>query len=58
MAVTSPDSEPTAEMKIGVPPFLSGLALEQPIDMPKTHAELSHYPWGYLISMAAECVRH
>jgi DNA-binding transcriptional LysR family regulator len=33
MAVTSPDSEPTGEMKIGVPPFLSDLALEQPIDL-------------------------
>jgi DNA-binding transcriptional LysR family regulator len=33
MAVTSPDSEPAGEMKIGVPPFLSDLALEQPIDL-------------------------
>ncbi|CAB3756435.1 LysR family transcriptional regulator [Paraburkholderia humisilvae] len=32
MAVASPDSEPTGEMKIGVPPFLSDLALEHPID--------------------------
>jgi len=32
MSVTSPDSEPTGELKIGVPPFLSELALEQPID--------------------------
>jgi DNA-binding transcriptional LysR family regulator len=32
MAVASPDSEPTGELKIGVPPFLSELALEQPID--------------------------
>ncbi|EDZ97572.1 transcriptional regulator, LysR family [Burkholderia sp. H160] len=32
MAVASPDSEPTGELKIGVPPFLSDLALEQPID--------------------------
>jgi DNA-binding transcriptional LysR family regulator len=32
MAVASPDGEPTGEMKIGVPPFLSEVALEQPID--------------------------
>ncbi|WP_118178601.1 LysR family transcriptional regulator [Paraburkholderia phosphatilytica] len=32
MAVASPDSEPMGEMKIGVPPFLSEMALEQPID--------------------------
>jgi DNA-binding transcriptional LysR family regulator len=32
MSVASPDSEPTGELKIGVPPFLSELALEQPID--------------------------
>ena len=32
MSVASPDSEPTGEFKIGVPPFLSELALEQPID--------------------------
>lgn len=32
MAVASPDSEPTGELRIGVPPFLSELALEHPID--------------------------
>jgi DNA-binding transcriptional LysR family regulator len=32
MAVASPESEPTGELKFGVPPFLSELALEQPID--------------------------
>lgn len=32
MSVASPDSDPTGELKIGVPPFLSELALEQPID--------------------------
>lgn len=32
LAVASPDSEPTGEFRIGVPPFLSELALEQPID--------------------------
>ncbi|MEM5384796.1 LysR family transcriptional regulator [Paraburkholderia phymatum] len=32
MSVASPDSEPTGELRIGVPPFLSELALEQPID--------------------------
>jgi DNA-binding transcriptional LysR family regulator len=32
MAVASPDNEPTGEFNIGVPPFLSELALEQPID--------------------------
>jgi DNA-binding transcriptional LysR family regulator len=32
MAVASPESEPTGEMKIGVPPFLSDLTLEEPID--------------------------
>ncbi|MEI6002609.1 LysR family transcriptional regulator [Paraburkholderia bengalensis] len=32
MSVASPDSEPTGEFRIGVPPFLSELALEQPID--------------------------
>ncbi|RKP44327.1 LysR family transcriptional regulator [Trinickia fusca] len=32
MAVAAPDSEPAGELKIGVPPFLSDLALEAPID--------------------------
>lgn len=32
MAIASPDNEPTGELRIGVPPFLSELALEQPID--------------------------
>lgn len=32
MAVASPDSPPAGEFRIGVPPFLSELALEQPID--------------------------
>ncbi|MFM0207766.1 LysR family transcriptional regulator [Paraburkholderia sediminicola] len=32
MAVASPESESTGEMRIGVPPFLSELALERPID--------------------------
>ncbi|MFY3148754.1 LysR family transcriptional regulator [Achromobacter xylosoxidans] len=32
LAVASPDSEPAGEFRIGVPPFLSELALEQPID--------------------------
>ncbi|KVK87143.1 LysR family transcriptional regulator [Burkholderia cepacia] len=32
MAAGSPDSEPSGELRIGVPPFLSELALEQPID--------------------------
>lgn len=32
MAVASPDSESTGEMRIGVPPFLSERALERPID--------------------------
>jgi DNA-binding transcriptional LysR family regulator len=32
LAVASPESEPTGEFRIGVPPFLSELALEQPID--------------------------
>lgn len=32
MAVAAPDSEPSGELKIGVPPFLSDLALEAPID--------------------------
>lgn len=32
MAVASPDSESTGEMRIGVPPFLSEQALERPID--------------------------
>ncbi len=31
-AVASPDTEPSGEFRIGVPPFLSELALEQPID--------------------------
>jgi len=32
LAVASPDSEPAGEFRIGVPPFLSEMALEQPID--------------------------
>ncbi|MDR9177350.1 LysR family transcriptional regulator [Burkholderia multivorans] len=32
LAAGAPDSEPTGELRIGVPPFLSELALEQPID--------------------------
>ncbi|MBN3751696.1 LysR family transcriptional regulator [Paraburkholderia sp. Tr-20389] len=32
MAVASPESEPAGEFRIGVPPFLSELALEEPID--------------------------
>jgi len=32
LAVAAPGSEPAGELKIGVPPFLSELALEQPID--------------------------
>jgi DNA-binding transcriptional LysR family regulator len=32
LAVASPESEPTGELKIGVPPFLSDLALEKPVD--------------------------
>ncbi|KVC28626.1 LysR family transcriptional regulator [Burkholderia pseudomultivorans] len=32
MAAGTPDSEPAGELRIGVPPFLSELALEQPID--------------------------
>ena len=32
LAVASPDSESTGEMRIGVPPFLSELALEGPVD--------------------------
>jgi DNA-binding transcriptional LysR family regulator len=32
MAVASPDSESTGELRIGVPPFLSELALERPVD--------------------------
>ncbi|SUD95619.1 Cys regulon transcriptional activator [Pandoraea pulmonicola] len=32
-AVVSPDIEPSGEFRIGVPPFLSELALEQPIDL-------------------------
>lgn len=32
VAVTSTDSEPTGELRIGVPPFLSEMALAQPID--------------------------
>ncbi|MCA7955395.1 LysR family transcriptional regulator [Burkholderia seminalis] len=32
MAAGSPDSEPSGELRIGVPPFLSELALERPID--------------------------
>ncbi|RQS73411.1 LysR family transcriptional regulator [Burkholderia sp. Bp8963] len=32
LAVGSPDSEPSGELRIGVPPFLSELALEGPID--------------------------
>lgn len=32
MALASPDATPSGEMRIGVPPFLSELALETPID--------------------------
>jgi DNA-binding transcriptional LysR family regulator len=32
LAVASPESEPAGELKIGVPPFLSDLALEKPVD--------------------------
>lgn len=32
LAVAAPDSEPAGELRIGVPPFLSELALEAPID--------------------------
>ncbi len=32
LAVASSESEPTGELRIGVPPFLSDLALEQPLD--------------------------
>ena len=32
LAVAAPGSEPAGELKIGVPPFLSELALETPID--------------------------
>ncbi|MFK0378612.1 LysR family transcriptional regulator [Pandoraea sp. NPDC090278] len=32
LAVASPDNEPAGEFRIGVPPFLSEMALEQPID--------------------------
>ncbi|MBN3789840.1 LysR family transcriptional regulator [Burkholderia sp. Ac-20353] len=32
LAVGAPDSEPSGELRIGVPPFLSELALERPID--------------------------
>ncbi|KGC08145.1 LysR family transcriptional regulator [Burkholderia cepacia] len=32
MAAGAPDGEPSGELRIGVPPFLSELALEQPID--------------------------
>ncbi|RQR43889.1 MULTISPECIES: LysR family transcriptional regulator [unclassified Burkholderia] len=32
MAAGAPDSEPSGELRIGVPPFLSELALERPID--------------------------
>ncbi|PCE30891.1 LysR family transcriptional regulator [Burkholderia ubonensis] len=32
MAVGAPDSEPSGELRIGVPPFLSELALERPVD--------------------------
>jgi DNA-binding transcriptional LysR family regulator len=32
LAVASPDSEPGGELRIGVPPFLSDLALELPLD--------------------------
>lgn len=32
-AVASPDTEPSGEFRIGVPPFLSELALEHPIDV-------------------------
>ncbi len=32
LAVAAPGSEPAGELKIGVPPFLSDLALQEPID--------------------------
>jgi DNA-binding transcriptional LysR family regulator len=32
LALTSPDSEPTGELRLGVPPFLSEFALEDPVD--------------------------
>lgn len=32
IAVGAPDSEPSGELRIGVPPFLSELALERPVD--------------------------
>jgi len=32
LALAAPDSEPAGELRIGVPPFLSELALEAPID--------------------------
>ncbi|MEX3955933.1 LysR family transcriptional regulator [Trinickia sp. EG282A] len=32
LAVAAPGSEPTGELRIGVPPFLSELALEAPVD--------------------------
>ncbi|MBB2930518.1 LysR family transcriptional regulator [Paraburkholderia silvatlantica] len=32
MSVASPQREPVGELKLGVPPFLSELALEQPVD--------------------------
>jgi DNA-binding transcriptional LysR family regulator len=36
LAVAAPGSEPAGELKIGVPPFLSELALEMPIDRLRT----------------------
>ncbi|WP_368621350.1 LysR family transcriptional regulator [Paraburkholderia sp. BR13444] len=42
LAVASPDSEPEGELRIGVPPFLSDLALEQPLDRLRgTYAKLT-----------------
>jgi DNA-binding transcriptional LysR family regulator len=42
LAVGSPESEPSGEMRIGVPPFLSELALEQPLDrLRNTYSKLS-----------------
>ncbi|WP_017772052.1 LysR family transcriptional regulator [Paraburkholderia kururiensis] len=32
LALTSPDSEPAGELRLGVPPFLSEFALEEPVD--------------------------
>lgn len=33
MLVASPDSEPSGELRIGMPPFLAEVALEKPIDL-------------------------